>query len=115
MDIKEIIENELNVCMPISGGTGNSVKKSVKIVKQSDTMDFKSVEKKYLDLITKIRNKTWREISNRLETHSNQSLHHVYIYTFENRQHEYIIQKEEYFFDLSDFFRNYQKVRKYEQ
>jgi hypothetical protein len=105
MILKDLLEKDFGVALPISGGTGNSIENAI-IIHRVGINDYVGTEHFILKCLGKGRRIIWRFLGQELLSHNNKIIDKIKIETKEETESEIITQIENYYFDITECFGN---------
>lgn len=105
MTLKELLQLDFGVDLPISGGYGNSIENPI-IIHKAEINDYVGTEHFILNCLGKGRQIEWKFLKQELLNHNNKNIDKIKIETKEKTELEIITQIENYYFDISDCFGN---------
>jgi hypothetical protein len=104
MSIRELINKDFGVDLPIEGGNGNSIDNPVIIIKEGNLNDPVGVEYAYLKYLGLGRRIAWKTLDQELLFHEDRKIDKIRIETKETTDAEIITQIEVYYFDITKVF-----------
>lgn len=105
MNLKELLEKDFGVELPISGGFGNSIDNAI-IIHKSDIKDYVGTEHLVLNCLGQGRGVVWKLLGQELLIHNNKKIDKIKIETKKLTKSEIITQIENYYFDITECFGN---------
>jgi hypothetical protein len=105
MTLKDLLEKDFGVELPISGGFGNLIDNPV-IIHKEGINDYVWTEHFILQCIGKGRGIEWRILEQGLLSYNNKRIDKIKIETRLLTKNEIITQIENYYFDITDCFEN---------
>lgn len=105
MTLKELIRQDFNVNLDISGGLGNSIQNPV-IIHRTEINDYLGTEHFILKCLGKGRKVEWKILGQELLNHNNKNIDKIKIETKEITEYEIITQIENYYFDITECLGN---------
>jgi hypothetical protein len=101
MNLKELLDRDFDMDLPISGGTGQSRDNPI-IIHRRIPNDYTSVEYDILRCLGIGRGIEWKVLQQALLSHNGRSIDQLKIETIESRDDEIITQVENYYFDVTE-------------
>ena len=105
MNLKELLDKDFRVELPISGGYGNSIENAI-IIHRKGINDYVGTEHFILKCLGIGRRIEWKILKQELLNHNNRQIDKIKIETKETTQEEIITQIENYYFDITECFGN---------
>ena len=105
MNLKELLDKDFRVELPISGGYGNSIENAI-IIHRKGINDYVGTEHFILKCLGIGRRIEWKILKQELLNHNNRQIDKIKIETKEITQEEIITQIENYYFDITECFGN---------
>ncbi|MFN5539939.1 MAG: hypothetical protein ACK481_07780 [Candidatus Melainabacteria bacterium] len=103
MILKDLLEKDFGVELPISGGFGNSIENAV-IIHKEGINDYVGKEYFILNCLGKVRRIEWKTLGQELLNHETKRIDKIKIETKQVTQTEIITQVENYYFDITECF-----------
>ena len=103
MTLKELLEKDFIVDLPISGGFGNSIDNTI-IIHRYGINDYVGTEHFILKCLGIGRRIEWKILGQELLTHDSKKIDKIIIETKQLTESEIITQIENYYFDVTDCF-----------
>jgi hypothetical protein len=103
MTLKDLIENDFGIELPISGGFGNSIDNAI-IIHRSGINDYVGTEHFILECLGKGRRIKWKILGQELLHHNNKMVDKIKLQTKEVTETELVTQMENYYFDITECF-----------
>jgi hypothetical protein len=103
MTLKDLLEKDFSVNLPISGGFGNSIDNAI-IIHRDGLNDYVTTEHFILECLGKGRRIEWKIIGQELHTYDNKSIDKIKIETKKVAESEIVTQIENYYFDITECF-----------
>lgn len=105
MTLKDLLEKDFGVEIPISGGFGNSLENAI-IIHRVGINDYVETEHFILECLGKGRRIKWKVLRQELLFHNNKTVDKIKIETRQYTESEIITQIESYYFDITECFGN---------
>ena len=105
MTLKDLLEKDFRVDLPISGGFGNSIDNAI-IIHRHGINDYVGTEHFILKCLGIGRGIEWKLMGQELLIHDNKEIDKIKIETKQLTESEIITQIENYYFDITDCFGN---------
>ena len=105
MTLKDLLEKDFGVKLPISGGFGNSIDNAI-IIHREEINDYVGTEHFILKCLGKGRRIEWKILGQELHNHNNKEIDKIKIETKEVTESKIITQIENYYFDITECFGN---------
>lgn len=105
MTLKDLLENDFGVKLPISGGFGNSIDNAV-IIHRDSINDYVGTEHFILECLGKGRKIEWKILIQELQNYHNKKIDKIKIETKQLTESKIITQIENYYFDITECFEN---------
>lgn len=103
MTLKELLKEDFEVELPISGGFGNSIDNPI-IIHRTEINDYVGTEHLILKCLGKGRRIEWKILGQELLNDNSKQIDKIKIETKETTEFELITQIENYYFDITDCF-----------
>lgn len=103
MNLKELLNKDFGIELPISGGFGNSISNSI-IIHKTDRNNKVEIEHFVLQCLGKGRGIDWEILEIETSSFGNRKIDKVKIKTKELTESEIITQIENFYFDITEFF-----------
>lgn len=103
MTLKDLLEKDFRVDLPISGGFGNSIDNAI-IIHRNAINDYVGTEHFILKGLGIGRRIEWKILGQELLTHDSKKIDKIKIETKQLTEGEIITQIENYYFDITDCF-----------
>jgi len=105
MSLKNLLEKDFGVTLPISGGFGNSFDNAI-IIHKDGINDYVGTEHFILKCLGKGRRIEWQILGQKLLNHNKKKIDKIKIETKQLTESELITQIENYYFDITECFGN---------
>lgn len=105
MTLKDLLEKDFGVELPISGGFGNSIDNAI-IIHKKEVNDYVGTEHFMLKCLGKGRRIEWKILGQELHIQNNKKIDKIKIETKQFTESEIITQIENYYFDITECFGN---------
>lgn len=103
MTLKDLLEKDFRVALPISGGFGNSIDNAI-VIHRNGINDYVGTEHYILKYLGIGRRIDWKILGQELITHGSKKIDKIKIETKQFTESEIITQIENYYFDITDCF-----------
>ena len=102
MTLKELLEVDFEVNLPISGGLGNAIDSPI-IIHKREVSDYVGIEHLILKCLGTGRDIKWKILTQSLMEHNNRKIDKIRIETIDDTKVDIITQIEAYYFDITEF------------
>lgn len=103
MTLKDLLERDFGVELPITGGFGNSIDNTI-IIHRDSMNDYVGTEHFILKCLGKGRQIEWKILRQELLIHDNKKIDKIKIETKQVAENEIITQIVNYYFDITECF-----------
>lgn len=103
MELKDLLNKDFEVELPISGGFGNSIENSI-IIHKADKNDQVEIEHLVLKCLGNGRGVEWEILEIETCSYDERKIDKIKIKTMQLTDYEIITQIENFYFDITEFF-----------
>ena len=114
MELKDLLNKDFGVELPISGGFGNSMENSI-FIHKADKNDQVEIEHLVLKYLGKGRGIEWEIIEIKTVSFENKKIDKVKIKTKQLTDSEIITQIENFYFDITEFLEKKEEVKTFDE
>lgn len=104
MTLKQLLDHDFKVDLPISGGFGNSIDNAI-IIHKFGINDYVGTEHFILECLGKGRKIKWKILEQQILSHDGKTIDKIKIETIQKTFFKKITQIENYYFDITECFR----------
>lgn len=108
MSLKELIQINRGISLPIQDGNGSSIDDPI-VIENSDEYSCVNVEYALLDYFSDAKGIKWKLIEQQIITHEKKRIDILKIETNQSMEQEIITKIENYYFDITDCYEDYKK------